>query len=575
MSETKWNKKINLQPEIKEETFQEGFAETSLQRQRSWCDSPDKGAVAPVLDEMMQKLTDMRNKKKGFTKLPFLESIYGDPVIREGLDAAAEAAANIGADADAAKASVADTAKASAAATIAAASEIDPDKGAQEYVKDVEKLTTTKKYQDFIQYVANLSYNISFDVFAYGIFQIANGKQPEDPGKEPKLKKKPTPEDTAKYNREKKQYEAKKPDYDDKKLIAHMYNRILTCLISLFITYNLYFSYSTPKEPNKKTAFDSIEEWIEMLPTPFFPLKCAITPVREFLKFLAWIHWVMQMVPFQPLLFAMSMFLAFTFIHSGLARKFINMGVSVLDPVGTYGKTKNSLGFATQNPDDIIIVTIVLLCVIRNVIHVCWHFKRPEVIVNIVALFLWLMVFGLSLLFIPIGKFAISLIMFYVCMFSMTSSKENGINIFQTVMDLDEKLQGKHVAYECSDANTFKGIMERFSKFIGSWILNNIYLLTLLPIANGNIQNSASISEKNKNVRSFSNFLCAILILIVFTSNKYFVMATSWFMSKLMKEIKVVDTTTPLGDDINPIIDNFKSVTSSGVDTTSSDKKTQ
>ena len=541
MGETKWNKKKILQPDIKEETLQEGFAETSSQRQRSWHDSPDKGAAAPVLDEMMQKLTEMRNKKKGFTRLPFLESIYG---IQEGLTDPATDSISTSASASAQDIISSMDLTAMAENNTGLANGVDiANTTTEDAIDNATKLTTTKKYQDFIQYMANLSYNMSFDIFAYGVFQIANGKQPEDPGKEP-VKPNARAEQPIhdQYDADKKKRDQTILDNSDKKLIANMGNRILTCIISIFITYNLYFSYSTPKEPNTKTAFDSIVEWIKMIPTPLFPLKCAISPVTWFLRGLAFIHWIMQMIPFQPLLFGVSMLIAFTFIYSGLARQFIKMGVSVLDPVGTYGKTKNSFGFAKQNPDDIAIVTIVLLCVIRKIGDISWYFKRPEVITNIFAFFLWLMVFGLSLLFVPIGKFAISVIMFYVCMFSMTSSKENGVNIFQTMMDLDEKLAGKHVAYDCTDDSTFRGMMEKLSKFIGSWILNNVYLFTILPIAFKNITDLQFISAKNENIKNFARFVFTILIFITLSSNHVFSRMSSWFMSKFMKEVNVMDT---------------------------------
>ena len=122
--ETQWNKKIDFSP--KEETIaepstivQEGFEE---------------------VDEMVQKLKDLQNKKKGFTKLPFLESIY-DSI---------------------------------------AGSEPEPEPLIEPLIEGM-KTIKNEKFLSFMRYVSNLPYNISFDVFAHIVVQIYTGKQPKFP----------------------------------------------------------------------------------------------------------------------------------------------------------------------------------------------------------------------------------------------------------------------------------------------------------------------------------------------------------------------------------------------------------
>ncbi len=502
MSETKWNKKIDFSPNQEttepppSDTIQEGFEE---------------------VDEMIHKLKQMRDKKKGFTKLPFLQSIY-DSVAPEPMLNSTESEKD----------------------------KVGPMKYSSEPVKEpieepakepvIEGMTdTTKKYQYTMRYIADLTYNLSFDVFAYSIFQITNGKQPKYPGKPPKQPKgNATKEARDTYNKQKKEYDKKMPLYNDKKIIASMGNRILTCLISIFITYNLYFSYSTPSVPGSKTTFETIIDWIEALPVIFFPIKCAITPANMFLKMMSFIDTIMKLIPLQPLLFGLCMAIAFTFVYSGIARQFVDMVLSVVDPVGAYGDTKSADGFAKKHSNDILLIAIVFGCIITNVLKVCMDFKNPSPITQIPALLMWLIVFGLSLVFLPIGKVAIAIIVFYLCMLSMINDEKNGINILQTMTDIDEKLIGPQTIYECGDENSFKNILEKLSKFISGFVINNLYIFTVIPIAIINIQKSASISSANVKAKSFANFLSSMIILIVLSSNKTFTTMYNWVIQKIM-----------------------------------------
>ena len=484
--ETQWNKKIDFSP--KEETIaepsatiQEGFEE---------------------VDEMVQKLKDMRNQKKGFTKLPFLESIY-DSII---------------------------------------GSEPEPEPETEPMTDKVgpviEGMTeTTSDYLKTIRYMSYLTYNVSFDVFAYAIITITSENQPKFPGKEPKAPpKNASPDAVNNYKKDKETYDKARQPYNDKKRIADMFNRIFACIISIFIAYNLYYSYSTPPPPTpgEKPIFEKINDWIEDLPSVMFPVKCAVTPVNYFLKLMSMVNMVMSKVPYQPLLFGLCVLIAYCFVNFGVARYFINMGMSLFDPVGSYGNTKNEGDFAKNHSDDVILMAIILICVMTHVFKLCVDFKNPLPATQPQAVLGWLAVFGVALLFIPAGKVAISLILFYICMFSMTKDPDNGINMFKTMANINEKLIGKQVIYECADDDYFRQFLKLIDKIISTVLVENLYAVMLIPIALYNIKQSDGI--ENLYASGFSKFVFAMLIIVLLATND----SLAALFNLLFKSMKVI-----------------------------------
>ena len=156
--ETKWNKKIDFEPRLP--SMRDGQVREGLEG-----GEPSDS----ILDdqEMVQKLNDMRNKKKGFTKLPALDSIYD---VITGSEQATEPE-----------------------------QATDP----EPVVEGFKQSQTAKNYHYTMRYCANLTYNVAFDVFAYVVFQITTGSQPKYPGKE-----RPTnPSEGAKYDESKAAYD--------------------------------------------------------------------------------------------------------------------------------------------------------------------------------------------------------------------------------------------------------------------------------------------------------------------------------------------------------------------------------
>jgi hypothetical protein len=464
--ETQWNKKIDFTP--KKETIaeppivQEGFEE---------------------VDEMVRKLTDMRNQKKGFTKLPFLESIY-DSITGSTPEPEPEPSSE------------------------------DADEGEYADGKTIEGLKNKKKskFQTTMEYTYNLPYNLSFDIFAYTVVQISTGKQPKFPGKKPIEPEKGASQDE--YAKAKANYDKLKPAYEDKKMVALMFSRILTCLIGIFIAYNLYFSYAMtpPPAPGVKSTYQMIIDFIDELDPALSFLKFAATPVVWFLKAMQMSTTVMRAIPYQPLLFLLCLLL------SGFFTIYV---VGYLNP------------FAAQKKENenIIFILIVLAAVISAALKICIDFKNPMPVTQVPALLLWLLVFGLSLSFLPVGKMIMAMILLYVGMFSMTKSEENGMNVFQTMEDINEKLTGAKVIYDCGDDGNFTRFFKMIDRLISYIIVDNLYLITLIPILLYNISKSTAIS--NLYIRGFSNFLFTVLILIISSNNEWAV----WLYTKLMRGI--------------------------------------
>jgi hypothetical protein len=492
MSETKWNKNITFDHKKKYiAEVKEGFQESN------------------EILHIEQKIKRIRNKKKGFCKLPFLESIY-EPVI-EGLDLSAEFSQGAKVASDEFEAKTAEAA-AEVTASVAAVNEIKA-KAEDEIAKFADSIdapSTNKipteiteaelkkktqsaktKFLDFIYYCARLPSNVANDVFASTICLIALGKPPLG-----------------------------MDDKADQKQVASMVSRIFTCLIGIFITYNLYFLYSTPNPPSTPGSM-SMFEMIDALPTVAFPLKCALAPVKIFLQVMSYIHDIMVLIPYKSLLFVICLYLSFVFMSYGVVDYFTNMFISglnvVLDPSGKYNKVKGGGDFAKKHGDDMPLILVILLCTIGSIAKFCYEMKTVEFI-KPYGLLAWFVVFGTSLLLLFFGKVVIASIVLFICMFSMIKSKDNGIDILQTMKDIDATLIGSTKLYDCDgDISPIKKILNFLNNDVSTSIVKNIYLLTLIPVFGFNIYRSNKI--KSKTIQGFSNFISVVLIIALSSNN--------------------------------------------------------
>ena len=500
MSETRWNKKITFDQKKEDiAEVKEGFDE---------------------IIHIEQKIRRIRNKKKGFTKLPFLESIYSvltEEGMKEGMKEGAEEMDISGELSTAATAASNELSEATTAATDQAtagaaklqedakntlagfADTLDtspsdttiPTEITEEEVKKKAQSTKTK-FLEFIYYCAKLPYNVSNNVFAYPICLIALGKPPIG-----------------------------MDDKSDREQIAQMANRIFTCLISIFITYNLYFLYSTPNPPPTPGAL-SFFEVIDALPTVAFPLKCSLAPVKVLLKVMSYIHDIMTLIPYKSLLFIICLYLSFEFMRNGAPEYFTNMFISginvLLDPSGKYGKTHGGREFAQKHGDDMPLILLILLCMVGSIAQLCLDFKT-SVFVDPRSILMWFIVFGISLLLLFFGKIVIASIVFFVFMGSMMKSKENGIDILQTMKDIDTILIGSAKLYDCEgDVTWIKRLLNFLNNDLSSTIVKNLYLLTLIPIFLVNIYRSTKI--KSKSIQGLANLISCVLIIALSSSNE-------------------------------------------------------
>lgn len=120
------------------------------------------------------------------------------------------------------------------------------------------------------------------------------------------------------------------------------------------------------------------------------------------------------------------------------------------------------------------------------------------------------------------------MVLLYVGMFSMTKSEKNGFNVFQTMADIDEKLTGSKVIYDCSDDDPFQQFLKMIDKLISTIIVKNLYLISLVTISVYNIYSSQMVS--NLYARGFSSLLFSVLILALLTNNENIAAILNWLM---------------------------------------------
>ena len=132
----------------------------------------------------------------------------------------------------------------------------------------------------------------------------------------------------------------------------------------------------------------------------------------------------------------------------------------------------------------------------------------------------WIAVFGISLLLLPVVNVIMGVVVFYVCMLSMVKSKDNGINIFGTISDIDRELIGNLIIYDCDDdSSTIKQILSFLDKDVSRKLFKNLYLLVLGPVLMYNIK----LSEKVKStvMRGLSNVISFTMLIALASTNEF------------------------------------------------------
>ena len=152
MSETKWNKKIDFTSKPEDIVYS----------------NPDMQEGFDEIAEMERKLDTIRNEKKGFTKLPFLESIYEmkdaiiEPlnVLSDLSNVAETTVGNASVQFKALQETAADQLEENQAQADAA----DGAKQAKQANETITKIS--KNFMYYVKYMSKLTYNVSNDLIS-------------------------------------------------------------------------------------------------------------------------------------------------------------------------------------------------------------------------------------------------------------------------------------------------------------------------------------------------------------------------------------------------------------------------
>ena len=472
MSETKWNKKIDFTSKPEDIVYS----------------NPDMQEGFDEIAEMERKLDTIRNEKKGFTKLPFLESIYEmkdaiiEPlnVLSDLSNVAETTVGNASVQFKALQETAADQLEENQAQADAA----DGAKQAKQANETITKIS--KNFMYYVKDMSKLTDNVSNDLISAKFKMMAKSIAPKAV-----------------------------IDKDDQKRIAEMFDRVFTGLIAIFIAYNLYFIYSVPTPPSGPDS-NSVFDMIDNLPTIAFPLQCALTPIKIFLLVMSYIHDGMSFVPYKSLLFILCMGMSYSFLRFGITRYFIDMFVSGVESMSSKKGWEKAI--KQQNiKQDLGLILMILGCTITHItklVMITPNVIDPRAIIG------WIAVFGISLLLLPVVKVIMGVVVFYVCMLSMVKSKDNGINIFGTISDIDRELIGNLIIYDCDDdSSTIKQILSFLDKDVSRKLFKNLYLLVLGPVLMYNIK----LSEKVKStvMRGLSNVISFTMLIALASTNEF------------------------------------------------------
>jgi hypothetical protein len=425
MSETTWKKNIKFDEKI------EDIAETSITEGLENADDKDNDEIAKI----EKKIRRINNKKKGFTKLPHLESVYdAEPTIESFKEGARS------------KKKAQPARRAAPTTTSAPASE----------KQRQPEPSIMKKVTDALVYVSTLPYNLAL-VIAEGVYLLGNGKRPMS-----------------------------KDDIDYKNLTT-MVHRVLTGFIGIFITYNLYFLYSSPELPGiiasilkpKSPGTEAIPDPADFLKYAL-PLKIALSPLKIFMYMFEHSHPLIQKIPSKALLFTVCGILTYFFLTKGASDYFAKM----------FGNSFKLFTDPKSYKLNETTTIIILLATIYEVCHLIVEYKTavfadPRLILG------WIVLFGVSCLLVFIAEFIIPLFVFYITCLCIMDNKVNFINFIQTILDINKSFVGENDdIYECPIGGTeMEKFIIRSNKFFGR-LLENLHILILVPIIIYNIHNS-------------------------------------------------------------------------------------
>ena len=105
--------------------------------------------------------------------------------------------------------------------------------------------------------------------------------------------------------------------------------------------------------------------------------------------------------------------------------------------------------------------------------------------------------------------------------------------------DINEKLTGSKTIYDCVDDSPIKQFFKMIDRVVSYIIVDNLYVITIVPISIYNIAKSTAIS--NTAVRGFSNFLFSALATTLLTNSEFVKYVYNAYMKSMFKPITILN----------------------------------
>jgi hypothetical protein len=225
-------------------------------------------------------------------------------------------------------------------------------------------------------------------------------------------------------------------DDTDYKNLTGMVHRVLTGLIGIFITYNLYFLYSSPEVPSlidtiiKPKPPDAPPDIATTVIDGALPLKIALAPLRIFMYAFEKSFPLIKQIPFKALLFMLSGIATYYFQTKGASDYFVKM-------FGNSFKLFTDPKSYKLNETTTIIIAIAMVYEISMIIvkYKTAVFVDPRLILG------WILFFGIALGLVFIAEFIIPLFIFYVTMLCMMDNRKNPLNFIQVILDINKSFK--------------------------------------------------------------------------------------------------------------------------------------
>jgi hypothetical protein len=299
-----------------------------------------------------------------------------------------------------------------------------------------------------------------------------------------------------------------------------MVQRFLTGLIGIFITYNVYFLYSSREVPSFIDAImkqfqpkpaEAPPDMVSTVTDGVLPLKVALTPVRIFMFIFGQTLPLIKLIPFKALLFVLSGIVTYYFLTKGASEYFVK----------TFGNSFKLFIDPTSYKLNVTATIILAISMVYEISMIIVKYKTAAFADPRLILF-WILFFGIAMGLGFIAEFVIPMFVFYVTMLCMMDNKDSPFNFPKVMSDINKSFVGdSDDIYECPVAGTdLEKFIIRCNKILGKVILENIHIWVLVPIIAYNIYNTESRIQSNY-LRRAHNSIGGVTIFMLIITNKY------------------------------------------------------